>query len=648
MSEGERQIRTLARAVGLANRWQDVEGEWHEVATDDLAAILQALDYPAGTAADRKRSRDRLVAERDAAPTFLSGDVGRSLALPRSLRNMGTATIRLESGGTLTVDLGAGRLPAQLEPGYHRLHIQDREITLAIAPARCHALGGGPAWGPAIQIPSLRGDSPFGTFDDLRQAAGLFAQAGADLVAISPVHALYPGGKTHFSPYAPSSRLFLNSALAIAPAEAASGDLIDWPHARDAALAQLREAFDALSQGDRQALEEHARQHPALKRHALFDALHLRHDALPWQDWPPAFHDPEGSAARDFARDNPDEVALHIFAQVNAERRLAAAQEQARVKGMRIGLIADLAVGVDPGGSDVWSNPEAFLRHLTIGAPPDPLGPTGQNWGLTTFSPAGLRSESFAPWIATIRAALRHAGGLRIDHIFGLQRLWIIPEGAKSSRGAYLSYPVDDLLRILTLESHRAGSVIVGENLGTPPEGFGKRMAARGIIGMKVLWFERTEDEGFAAPSDYPHLSMAMTGTHDTPTVAGWWQGRDLEWQAGFRSPQDMKAATTSRRRDRKRLWKRLAGEALPFPEVASDQVVDAAIAHVAAAPSQLKVVPMEDYLGLEDQPNMPGTLDEHPNWRRRLPDRIENLLKRPDVARRAAMLRQRNDVPEV
>jgi 4-alpha-glucanotransferase len=309
---------------------------------------------------------------------------------------------------------------------------------------------------------------------------------------------------------------------------------------------------------------------------------------------------------------------------------------------MAIGLIGDLAVGVDPSGSDAWSLRHAMLEGLTIGAPPDPLGPLGQNWSITGFSPQGLREAGYAPFIAMIRAAMAAGGGLRIDHAFGLARLWVIPEGGATQDGAYLTYPFEDLIRLVTLEAHRAGAIVIAEDLGTAPHGFTHAVTARRMLGMRVLWFERAEDHGFIGASDYEPLSAAMSGTHDTATVAGWWRGRDLDWAERLgRLPEGMTRAQAEAIRDWDRglLWSTLRHQS---PRPAADDpapVVDAAISHIARTPSCLALVSIEDMLGLDEQPNLPGTVDVHPNWRRRLALPTAELFDAPELRRRCAML---------
>jgi 4-alpha-glucanotransferase len=484
--------------------------------------------------------------------------------------------------------------------------------------------------------------APYGDFGDLREAVRLLAGHGADVVAISPVHAPIGGECERFSPYSPSSRLFLNPAFAPIDDNSAGegGELIDWPTSLSERTRALRRAFADLDAGTRDEVEAWAQQQgPALQRHALFDALAAHLHEPDWRRWPLEYRAPDGRAAAQFAVEHGDELKFHLYAQWLADRSLALVQDEARSAGMALGLIADLAVGIDPAGSDAWSMQEAMLHGLTIGAPPDPLGPEGQNWQLTGFSPRGLRQTGFAPWIATLRASLCHAGGLRIDHAFGLARLWVVPPGAGAGDGAYLTYPFADLLRIVALESHRAGAVIVGEDLGTRPPGFVEPVAQKAMLGMRVLWFERDADS-FCPAADFPAQAVAMTGTHDTATIAGWWTGRDIEWNRRLSRGGDCENEERRRMADRKALWTRISPSGSPQPADRDPApVVEAAIAHLARTPCKLAIVPLEDLLALEEQPNLPGTIDEHPNWRRRLAAPLADLLAEPATARRVAAL---------
>jgi len=645
------QLHALAQAAGIAREWTDVDGHCHIVADHALVAVLAALGHEAGSARQIARSLAAIEQRSRELPPMLVADCGASIMLPMTAIH---AEATGENGVTRPLAVAGSRLTAPADPGYYDLVLDGRAVRLAVAPPKCplpDATARRP-WGVSVQIPALRGarPSPFGGFGELAEAAQVFGAAGADALAINPVHALFPGHGEGYSPYSPSSRLFLNGALADPvlaglPPFAANegGPLIDWAGALPRRLDALRAVFAALTPAERARAT--SSDDAMLPRHALFDALdcHFRPGgAHGWRDWPSAFHDPSGSAASRFAADHPEEIAFHLFVQWLARQGLAAAQTAATDAGMGIGLIADLAVGVDPSGSDAWSLRHAMLDGLTIGAPPDPLGPQGQNWSITGFSPEGLRASAYAPWIAMIRAGLAAGGGLRIDHAFGLARLWVIPEGAATGDGAYLSYPFDDLIRLATLEAHRAGGLVIAEDLGTAPYGFTEAVTQRQMLGMRVLWFERAADHGFIGAQDYVPLSVAMTGTHDTVTVAGWWRGRDLDWAEKLgRLPQDTtrEQAEAIREWDRGLLWSTLHHDApRPAPDVAAP-VVDAAIAHIAATPSALALVSLEDMLALEEQPNLPGTVDVHPNWRRRLDAPTGVLPGDADVKRRCAIL---------
>jgi 4-alpha-glucanotransferase len=333
-------------------------------------------------------------------------------------------------------------------------------------------------------------------------------------------------------------------------------------------------------------------------------------------------------------------VRYHIFLQWVAARSFAAAQVAARAAGMRIGLISDLAIGMDRAGSHAWARQSDLLLGLSIGAPPDIFNPRGQDWGLTGFSPRALVARGFEPFLATLRAALAHAGGVRIDHIMGLMRLWLVPRGAPASEGAYLAYPLEDLLRLLALESHRHGAVVIGEDLGTVPPGFRARLRRAGIAGMDVMWFERTR-LSYRKPARWRRDAVAMTTTHDLPTVAGWWSGEDIRTRRAL--GLGAVGEEEERRQDRGRLWRAFtaAGTAqgAPPPVRQPAAAVDAALGYVAQSPAPLMLAPLEDLLALEAQPNLPGTIDEHPNWRRRLVPAAKDLFDAPEVEARARII---------
>lgn len=643
-------LHRLAAAAGLQRQWRDVEGQEREIADESLAAILDALGYPAASGTGIRAGIERIAQDSRGLPAMIVTQTGQPTPLPTGAEQ---AELTDEHGASIRLTIEGGALAPVMTPGYYDLALPEGACRLAVAPPRCPLprQTGARLWGTSLQIPALRGpvERAFGGLGELAEAVRTLAARGCQAVAINPVHALLPGVGEDFSPYSPSSRTFLNAALAdpallgLPPLPESKGQpLIDWPTALPQQLQALRASFAGLDGEQRARIATaNAREGPQLHRHAVHDALFCHHGARNWRDWPSALRDPASAAVRQFEQEHGEEIAFHLYLQWLAREGLAVVQERARQGGMAIGLIADLAVGVRPGGSDCWAMRDAMLQGLTIGAPPDPLGPLGQNWSITGFSPQGLRASGYAPWIEMLRAGLRSAGGLRIDHAFGLSRLWVIPEGGDSAQGAYLSCPVADLVGLTTLEAHRASALIVAEDLGTAPPGIGHAFAEHAMLGMRVLWFERAADHGFIGAQDYPEHSVALTGTHDTPTVAGWWRGRDLDWAERLgRLPADIDRAKAEdiRAWDRGLLWSTIGQGERPAPDD-PDPVVEAALAHVARSPALIAVAPIEDLLGEAEQQNLPGTTSEHPNWRRRQAAPLDVLLDDARVTRRLAAM---------
>jgi len=681
-------VRDLANRAGIAIEWHDIVGNHHRVAPDVLRGMLEALGLPCTTRGDIVVSRKLLGRKSNvqALPPLITATAGRPTRLDVGTSEARPARLRLESGETRELSLapvrGRLRVPAVSEIGYHRLQLDDRDIVLAVAPSRCHtiddAVPDARLWGIAAQVYALRrrGDCGIGDASGIADLAEVAGSRGADALALSPLHALFVADSGRFGPYSPSTRLFLNP-LHASPAlvfgdefvaglrtDAQLGEsfarlealkLIDWQEAASNKLALLRALFDAfiadpVAHSGLAMDFAHFRADGSefLEQHAVFEALHAEQSGLgagDWRQWPLDLRDPASATVAVFAHAHEREVLFHCFLQWLVDRSLGIAQLRARQAGMRIGLIGDLAVGMDPAGSHAWSRQSDVLGGLSIGAPPDQFNPSGQDWGLTGFSPRALVNGGFAPFLATVRAAMHHTGGVRIDHAMGLTRLWLIPQGGSPMDGAYLAYPLTDLLRLLALESHRHQAVVVGEDLGTVPGGFREALETAGVHGMRVLWFER-RGHAFAPPEAWDTAAVAMTSTHDLATVAGWWHGSDITTRAmcdrlgvGVRE-EDL---STERVGDRDALWDAFvqAGVAegqAPPPEDTTP-VVDAALAFVARSGSQLCLLPIEDVLGQEEQPNLPGTVDQHPNWRHRLNGEARSLLDAPNVAARVEKL---------
>jgi 4-alpha-glucanotransferase len=686
MSDAE--VRGLARRAGISVEWTDYAGQPQSVSIGVLRSILAALGLPCEHADERAASGRALDQTAHDLPPLLAATAGRSIAIPAIAGLPLNARLLQEDGGSQDLVLrrrrnGTVAVPPVARAGYHKLEIGDRRLILAVAPSRCHTISdvahGGRLWGLAVQVYGLRrpGDCGIGNTAAIADLARSATRQHADVLALSPTHAMFAANPSQFSPYSPSSRLFYNVLHAdphtvfseaeiakargdcgaeIAQFEAAS--IIDWPRAGLTKLAVFRRLFDDLASRDASASDARlaefakfrAESGEPLQQHACFEALHAARSATDptqssWLRWPAVLRDPHSSVVAEFARTHHHEIGFHCFLQWLASCSLSRAQRSALDAGMRVGLLADLAVGMSGSGSHAWARQTDILVGLGIGAPPDLFNAGGQNWGLTTFSPRALMNGGFAPFIDTLRATMRYAGGLRIDHIMGLMRLWVIPDGAKPTEGAYLAYPLEDLLRLLALESHRHRAIVIGEDLGTVPEGFRQRLARNGILGMRVLWFERS-GERFAAPSAWSKAAAAMTSTHDLPTVAGWWKGIDIPLRDRSGQIADFAEEQATRGKDRAALWRAFCSAKAangPPPDAAgAARVVDAALRFAAHTPSALTLLPLEDALAREEQPNLPGTIDEYPNWRIRYEGDAAQLLDADDVRARLQPLEQR------
>jgi 4-alpha-glucanotransferase len=727
-------LMALSEAVGLMPVWEDVYGATHHVPESTLRQMLDALGLACDSPAYVRESLEALNAEQAQAGPLVIVDVDVAPVLPHE--GDPRYELILENGSRLTgtaivQEPGRMRIAPIARPGYHTAVFAGTTIHLAVCPPGCPSMDdvcgelGTREWGIAAQVYSLHGrrggqagaaatapmtPAPWevgGDFGLVGRLAAQAAHAGASAMAISPLHAMFSAAPQRYSPYSPSSRLFLNAAYiepgrvlgdaalrrAMAGMDRGSASVgrdgtpqrVDWLQRLPERLALLRRMFDDfMDQASSRAFEAftgfRAKGGEALESHARYEALHAHHvRALGpdsgWRDWDAILHDPAGTAVRAFAREHEKDVAFHVFLQWLADEGLRAAQHAARDAGMPIGLIADLAIGTDPRGSHAWSRQEDMLSRVSVGAPPDLYQALGQNWGLTAFSPRALRQRGYSAFIETLRAALAHAGGVRIDHVLGLARMWLIAEGEAAADGVYLKYPLDDLLRLVALEAWRHRAIVVGENLGTVPPGFNDALERKGILGINVLWFEREEkaDEGeapdvpasaaaFKLPDAWPAAAMATSTTHDLPTINGWWRGRDLRWRdrLGQYREGELAQRLQEREADKATLWSALqasgqvpsSDEAVPDgPDardvpVAADVPVTAprkeVLAYVSATPCPLAIIPLEDLLGLEEQPNFPGgdrAQEGHPNWTQVLPLSVDEIFHDEDVKENIAAI---------
>lgn len=675
-------LRLLASKAGVAPHWTDQSGERRDVSAGSLRAILTALGLPADGDAALRNSLSQLEGRGAgaAASGFATARVGQPVGLPVAGPEGTAIEIAMEGGAHRVVSAIEGydgwlTLPPFDEPGYHRVSTPGGEFTVATAPERCITFAdlndGAPGFGLAAQIYSLRGrdDGGIGDFAGVAALGRAAARRGADALAISPVHALYGAEPGHFSPYSPSTRLFYNplhadpraalpddlvaeivagAGLGEAMAQLSALPQVDWLAATPVKQRLLRALFAALrdpARGQHAARDEFERHlaqaSPLLRDHAVFEALHahqLGRDpaAWSWRSWQGGYADAGSPEVAAFAQEHAGEIDYQIFLQWLTGRSYGQAQQACREAGMKVGLIADLAIGMDGSGSHAWSRRHEVLGGLSVGAPPDYYAAEGQNWGLTTFSPRGLAASGFQPFIETLRASLRYVGGIRIDHVMGMSRLWLVPEGASALAGAYVTFPSETLFRLVALESWRHRAIVIGEDLGTLPDGFRDYLREQGVAGLRVLRFEKG-DHGYIPPERWDPAAAALTTTHDLIATAGWWAGADLEPGDGAVEAQDVRAW------DRGMLWGAFqnAGVAQGERPAPADTapVVDAAVAFIARTPCTLKLLSIEDALGVETQPNVPGTTAEKPNWRHRLDGEAGALLDGEAARRRLALL---------
>lgn len=706
-------IARLADAAGILCRWEDAAGRRQHVAEPVLRELLGALGLACSSASDIRdslrrvavdrvlRDGDLVVCDAGSAPVLRIGKIEGS---SRGLAQGVPWTLELESGGVVhgvgrQADAGQLLIDPVTEPGYHTLHVDAFTFTLAVVPTRCPAMptqGAERPWGLVAQVYSLpyAGNAHLpswaqgATFSAVEVLAREAAQHGAAALALSPVHAMFSADSDRYSPYSPSSRLFLNVCYAdparvlgrelvqealkthtpaLSEHHRDPGQLLDWPAITTARLQLLRSVFHVFLARAPEALRTRFADFcqsggEDLQRHAIYEALHGHFSRTlgpghGWQDWAPPLQNPDNSAVAEFASQHDGEVRFHLFAQWLAFEGLQQAQTAAQDAGMACGLISDLAIGTDPRGSHAWSLRDDMLKGVTVGAPPDVYQADGQNWGLTAFSPRGLRHNAYAAFIATMRANLRCAGGVRVDHVAGLERLWLVPDGAHARDGAYLRYPRRELLGLLTLEAWRHQTVVIGENLGTVSDALNRALTDRGVLGTSVLWFERDETAepnavpGFRLPAQWSTQQVAMPTTHDLPTVHGWWQERDIYWRVllGQVKPHDEKHARHERSLQRAQLWDALlqAGCRPEAPVTVPETTpLNEVLSFVARTPAPLALFPLEDLLGLLDQPNMPGGQARqgwvgHPNWLQQLPVPVQTVFRSDGVPQRVDAIRR-------
>jgi 4-alpha-glucanotransferase len=613
----------LAKRFGIELEYRSLAGETQRVSHDAERAVLAAMGLAVG-------DEDAIAASLAAAPAV---DLG---------------------------DMEAPDGPSCFIPGW-------------LKEGRC--------WGVACQVYGLRSERNWGIgdFEDLARFAEIVAAEGADFVGVNPLHALFLAEPERCSPFFPSNRQFLNplyiaidqapffERLADAlepPYELRAAEHVDYRRVAAGKLAALDRLFrifrDQAADADAADFERFsAERGRPLYLHALFEALsHAMTQqgfGATWHGWPDAYHSPGTDSVRAFAEKQEELVSFHAWLQWLADRQLAEAQRRARAAGLRIGLYLDLAVGVAPDGSATWSDRSLVVTGARIGAPPDYYNAAGQDWGLAPLSPAGLAAHDLEPFRDAIDAVIRTAGALRIDHAMSLYRLFWIGAGLTAAEGVYVRYPFRAMLRCLADRSQARRAIVIGEDLGVVPSGFREVMRRMEIQSYRVFFFEMDGDY-FKPPQAYPREALACITTHDLHTLAGWWTGNDIavRQKIGMVGPAEASAETEQRAHMRRRLLGALDDQRL-LPatladlmrgerEAPSDLPNELAVSlHrlVARTPSRLFAVAAEDLVGAIEQVNVPGTTDEHPNWRRKLPVELDRLTAQPLFGAIAAAVRK-------
>jgi 4-alpha-glucanotransferase len=690
----------LARRFGIATAYNDWTGRHVLVAEATLVAVLAALGVAAGTEQDRNaaltahfrsywaRRMPATIVARTGAPTRFWVHVSHGLpaevwlqledgTMRRGVQQVDNFTAPFDLDGR-SVGEASFVLPGDLPLGYHRVHLRSTDFetsaALIVTPdwlGMPEQLGARRAWGLAAQLYSVRSRQSWGVGDltDLADLAVWSASRhGADYLLVNPLHAANPTIPMEPSPYLPTSRRFVNPLYLRVEAipefaelkkrgrvrrlrselqqRAAELDAID----RDSAWAAKRAALKLVHGVKRSAGRELAyaafreREGRALDDFATWCALAERYGG-DWHHWPSFLQHPGGKGVARFVEKHSDAVDFHRWMQWQLDEQLAAAQSQAVRAGMSLGIMHDLAVGVHPTGADAWALQDVLALGVTAGAPPDEFNQLGQDWSQPPWRPDRLEEQEYQPFRALIRAVLRHAGGVRIDHIIGLFRLWWIPDGAAPTGGTYVRYDHDAMIGIVALEAHRAGAVVVGEDLGTVEPWVRDYLLLRGLLGTSILWFELDRDgTGGPLPAErWREYCLSSVTTHDLPPTAGYLAGDHVQLRESLGLLTRPVAEELESDRAELEAWKAelrrvgLLGDGEDDPE----RVVLALYRYLGRTPSRLFGVALTDAVGDRRTQNQPGTTDEYPNWRVPLtgPDGRQLMLEDVFADRRAATL---------
>jgi 4-alpha-glucanotransferase len=701
--ERQSPLRSLADRVGILPEYVDQTGAETRVTSDRTRIeILRRMGIEAGSherasaALDdlERLHRERLLAPVRVARAREAGAGGVVIGIPPeesteiewSLLLVTEAGEQFEAAGRGRTDAdGALRLPLPHVPpeGYHRVAVEagaghrhwSSEQSLIVVPDRAPSVreltGRDRVFGITANLYTVRSEANWGIGDvsDLGRLLEWTAEVGGAFVGINPLHALRNRGMD-VSPYSPVSRIFRNAiyidvaavpelegcaearrilesaGFAVELGELRAGDRVEYERVLELKRSVLQVLHRHFHERVGSGSERFAAYRRFRERHgelltlfAAFEALSEHFGSADWQQWPTPYRDPGSEAVEDFRREHAGSVELHAWLQFELDRQLGEAAARAGRAGLPIGVYQDLAIGTSPSSADVWARPQLFLNGIGIGAPPDDYSATGQNWGLAPLDPRQLREDGYRYWIHLLRSSFRHAGALRIDHAMGLFRQFWIPHGMEGREGAYVRFPADDLLGILALEARRHGALVVGEDLGTVPPEVPPSLHQRGILSSRIFYFER-DDNRFRAADRYEPAALTTANTHDLPTLAGFWQGRDIEIKRRLgmiESDEQAEQQRRTRERERQAVLDLLAAEGV-LPEAAEPgtgaELRGAIHGFLCRTPSALVGFSLDDLVGETEPVNVPGvTMDRIASWTRKLNTSLEQLDHDPGVA---------------
>lgn len=663
-----------AQAAGIALRFTNAKGEPEIISDETKRALLAVMDTPTGKTPPLPPVQ------------VFSGRMKRQLT-PQGSGEFHWQLIS-EQGKHFQGSTQGGEplaLPPRLPQGYHQLILrkgrQQWQTRIILAPRRCYLPApleqGEKRWGALVQLYTLRSEHNWGIgdFGDLERMLEQVAAQGGDFVGLNPLHALYPAQPEMASPYSPTSRRWLNvlyidvsqledfqqskaaqrwwnSAKTRQMLEKArASEWVDYSAVAELKIHALRLAWQAFRQHDDSAFQQFVTQGgDHLRYQAAFDGIQAERrtddqQAWGWTGWPEGWRNAHLPQVQQWCAQHEDEIQFWSWLQWLAQQQFARCWQRSQQLGMAVGLYRDLAVGVAQGSAETWQDPQLYKLGASVGAPPDRLGPLGQNWSLPPLDPHVMRARGYQPFIDLLRANMRDCGALRIDHVMGLLRLWWIPWGETADKGAYVAYPVQDLLAILALESQRHRCMVIGEDLGTVPVEIVSLLRNSGIFSWKVLWFEQHRDGRYRPPEEYPRQSIASASTHDLPTLTGFWEAGDLLLgnQLGLYPGESVLQSLQQQRAKQKQALLDALHQAGALPKRSGKQASKLVMSptlnlamhrFLAATDSALLGLQPEDWLGIDSPVNVPGTVEQYPNWRRKLSTTLEAMFAEGEVQR--------------